>query len=192
VLRGVHLMRVAPAPALEVLDVLSASLAKRLHVSCHVTADEFDGRFAYDAVRRQTYSTALLARLAQAPLPEGIALLGVTEADLYVPVLTFVFGEAQMPGRAALVSLARLREEFYGLPPNAALLEERLLKEALHELGHTQGLGHCDDWHCVMVSSHAVSKLDVKDADFCPSCRRQLARNGVPAQRKRERWGGLM
>ncbi|MCL4793392.1 MAG: archaemetzincin [Bryobacteraceae bacterium] len=191
-LRGVHLMRVTPAPALGVLDLLSAGLAKRLGVSCHVTTEEFDGRFAFDPLRQQTYSTALLARLAQAPLPEGIALLGITDADLYVPVLTFVFGEAQMPGRAALVSLARLREEFYGLPPDLSRLEERLLKEALHELGHTQGLRHCDDWRCVMVSSHAVSKLDVKDAGYCASCRRQLTKNGVPERRREKRWGGLM
>lgn len=191
-LRGVHLMRVSPAPGLDLLDQLSAGLARRLGVSCHVTTEEFDAAFALDSFRRQTYSTAVLARLAQAPLPEGIALLGVTEADLYVPVLTFVFGEAQMPGRAALVSLHRLREEFYGLPPNPPQLDERLLKEALHELGHTQGLRHCGDWRCVMASSHAVEKLDVKDAEFCASCRRQLSGNNAPAKTPAKRWGGLV
>lgn len=184
-------MRVSPAPALDILDQLSAGIARRLGVSCHVTTDEFDATFAMDGARRQTYSTAVLARLAQAPLPEGIAVLGVTEADLYVPVLTFVFGEAQMPGRAALVSLHRLREEYYGLPPNPRQLEERLLKEALHELGHTQGLRHCDDWRCVMVSSHAVEKLDLKEAEFCAACRRHLARNNIRAKPSPKRWGGL-
>lgn len=191
-LRGVHLMRVSPAPGLELLDQLAAGLARRLGVSCHVTTDEFDGTFAFDGSRRQTYSTALLARLAQAPLAEGIVLLGVTDADLYVPVLTFVFGEAQMPGRAALVSMHRLREEFYGLPSNPALLEERLLKEALHELGHTQGLRHCDDWRCVMVSSHTVEKLDLKEADFCAACRRRFTQNNGPAKAPAKRWGGLI
>lgn len=191
-LRGVHLMRVTPAPALETLDRLAAGLARLLRVSCHVTTEEFDGRFAFDPLRRQTYSTALLAQLAQAPLPEGVALLAVTEADLFVPVLTFVFGEAQMPGRAALVSLARLRDEFYGLPADAGRLDERLLKEGLHELGHTQGLRHCDDWRCVMVSSHAVEKLDLKDADFCAACKRRLAGNGPATKPPAKRWGGLM
>ncbi|MBI4462937.1 MAG: archemetzincin, partial [Acidobacteria bacterium] len=64
-------------------------------------------------------------------------LLGITALDLYVPVLTFVFGEAQLSGRCALVSAHRLREEFYGLPPSNDLFHERLVKEAVHELGHT-------------------------------------------------------
>ena len=185
-------MRVRPAPGLDVLDELAAGLARRLGVSCHVSKEELDGGFAFDTFRRQTYSTAVLARLAQAPLPEGTALLGVTEADLFVPVLTFVFGEAQLPGRAALVSMHRLREEFYGLPPDAGKLRERLLKEALHEIGHTQGLRHCGDWRCVMVSSHAVEKLDVKEDDFCAACRRQLLQNNTPAKAVPKRWGGLV
>lgn len=185
-------MRVRPAPGLDVLDLLSAGLARRLGISCHVTADEFDSAFAFDGFRRQTHSTAVLARLAQEPLAGGIAMLGVTEADLYVPILTFVFGEAQMPGHAALVSLHRLREEFYGLPPDPALLGERLLKEALHELGHTQGLRHCGDWRCVMVSSHAVEKLDVKDADFCAACRRRFTQNSAAEKAPAKRWGGLI
>jgi archaemetzincin len=185
-------MRVQPAPGLDVLDQLSAGLARRLGVSCHASTKELDGAFAHDKFRQQTYSTALLARLAREPLADGIALLGITEADLYVPVLTFVFGEAQMPGRAALVSMHRLREEYYGLPPNPALLAERLLKEALHELGHTQGLRHCQDWRCVMVSSHAVEKLDVKEAEFCAACRGRFAANSGASAAPAKPWGGLI
>jgi len=91
---------------------------------------------------------------------------------LFVPVLTFVFGEAQLAGNCAVVSLHRLREEVYGMPPNPALLAERLFKEAVHELGHTYGLRHCDDWRCVMTSSHSVEWLDVKTAELCPACRK--------------------
>jgi uncharacterized peroxidase-related enzyme len=91
--------------------------------------------------------------------------------DLFVPVLTFVFGEAQLDGNCAVVSTARLDEEFYGLPARSDLLRERLVKEASHELGHTFGLRHCADWRCVMASSHAVERLDVKGADFCAACR---------------------
>jgi len=99
----------------------------------------------------------------------------VTSLDLYVPVLTFVFGEAQLEGRCALVSLHRLREEFYGLPASNDLLHERLTKEAVHELGHTFGLRHCHDWRCVMASAHGVERLDVKTAEFCPTCRGVVA-----------------
>ncbi len=105
-------------------------------------------------------------------------VLGVTASDLYVPVLTFVFGEAQLDGNCAVVSTARLKDEFYGLPPRPDLLRERLLKEAAHELGHTFGLRHCADWRCVMTSSHAVERLDVKGAEFCRACKKPIFTNG--------------
>src|SRR6185437_5909472 len=101
-------------------------------------------------------------------------ILAVTRCDLYVPVLTFVFGEAQLDGFCAVVSAARLADEFYGLPPNERLRRERLIKEAAHELGHTYGLRHCSDWSCVMTSSHAVERLDIKTAAFCRCCRTVL------------------
>jgi len=94
-------------------------------------------------------------------------------------VLTFVFGEAQLSGNCAVVSLHRLREEFYGLPPNEELVRARLLKEAVHELGHTFGLRHCDNWQCVMTSSHAVERLDVKGTEFCFLCGRVVAGAGA-------------
>jgi archaemetzincin len=171
----IHILPVSP-PAIDInlLDRLSAGLAATLKTPCRVLTEPFDSGFAYDTYRDQTYSTAILARLAEAPIGDGDIMVGVTEADLFVPVLTFVFGEAQYPGRAAIISAARLRDDFYGLPPDQAKLDERLLKEALHEIGHTRGLGHCDDWQCVMVSSHRVERLDLKSASFCASCRRKF------------------
>ena len=171
----IHILPVTP-PAfdLSLADQLSAGLAGIFQLSCRVMTEGFDATFARDSFRNQTYSTAVLARLAEAPIEADDVILGVTEADLYVPVLTFVFGEAQLPGRAAIVSTARLREEYYGLPPDAAKLNARLLKEAVHEIGHTRGLSHCDDWNCVMVSSHRVERLDLKETGFCARCRSNL------------------
>jgi archaemetzincin len=97
-------------------------------------------------------------------------VLGVTAADLYIPILTFVFGEAQVGGPCAVVSLHRLRQEFYGLPPDPELLQQRLLKEAVHELGHTMSLTHCEDYSCVMAASHAVEWIDMKEAGLCELC----------------------
>jgi archaemetzincin len=157
--------------ATELLGDLAVKLAATFRMECRVRPGRLDVEFARDPQRNQFYSTAILRCLL--PLAEpGARLLAVTSLDLYVPVLTFVFGEAQLEGPCAVVSLHRLREEFYGLPPNDALLRERLLKEAVHELGHTFGLRHCDDWQCVMTSSHAVERLDVKGADFCRYCRK--------------------
>lgn len=150
---------------------LDAALASVFRVSCHIRPEVIDAGFAYDPARNQYHSTAILQTLAAAPRDADGRLLGITALDLYVPVLTFVFGEAQLNGACALVSFHRLREEFYGLPTNESLLHERLLKESVHELGHTFGLRHCDNWQCVMASTHAVERLDTKGADFCPACR---------------------
>lgn len=152
------------------LDRLAAELARIFQVSCHVRTDCLEIPWAYDAVRRQCHSTAVLQRMATLAPDAGRRLLGVTAADLYVPVLTFVFGEAQLAGPCALVSLHRLREEFYGLPPDPHLLLRRATIEAVHELGHTFGLRHCAEWRCAMASTHAVERLDLKEAAYCRDC----------------------
>lgn len=167
-------------PALELVDRLAAEAARLLGASCHIEPAPLDITFSYDELRRQAWSTPVLARLAAVPHPRGAAVVGVTGLDLFVPVFTFVFGEAQVAGPAAIVSTHRLRDEFYGLPPNPALLLERLTKELLHELGHTQGLRHCDDWRCVMSSAHTVERIDVRQAAFCCSCAGFLRSRQLP------------
>lgn len=176
-MRAIQLMAVGAAvagnPPIETawLDGLAASLARLLRVSCHVSTAILDASAMLEPGRRQYHSTAILrAMIPLAPDPD-VRLLGVTDLDLFVPVLTFVFGEAQLGGNCALVSMHRLREEFYGLPPNPALAAGRLVKEALHELGHTFGLRHCPDWQCAMASSHIVERLDLKDTAYCDACR---------------------
>ena len=161
-------------PGLDVLERLAASLTRLFHTPCRISAEVIDPSFAWNEVRGQYHSTAILQRLERAGDP-GAHVLGVTSGDLYVPVLTFVFGEAQLDGHCAVVSTARLAEEFYGLPRNAALAGDRLLKEAAHEIGHTLGLRHCADWRCVMSSSHGVERLDVKGTEFCRVCRVAVA-----------------
>jgi archaemetzincin len=155
------------------LDALAAELARIFRVSCHVRDDVLDVKFSREAVRGQYHSTAILEHMASVNGSRG-RLLGVTAVDLFVPIFTFVFGEAQVGGDCALASLYRLSEEHYGLPPDECKLRERLVKEAAHELAHTFGLGHCDDWRCVMASSHSVELVDVKSAEFCEECRRAV------------------
>jgi len=155
---------------LELLDDLNVELARVFHVSCHVRKICLPANFAFDSTRNQYHSTCILQHLESLSPDPDVTLLGVTSLDLYVPVLTFVFGEAQLGGRCALVSTCRLHEEFYGLLPNSLLLHNRLKKEAIHELGHTQGLKHCFDWPCVMTSSHNIERIDLKDPQFCSTC----------------------
>ena len=127
-----------------------------------------------DPRRRQHSSTKILRWILASGLPEGAKILGVTDVDLFIPVLTFVFGEAQLGGPAAVVSLARLCRTYDDRPALDALIEGRLLKECLHELGHTFGLAHCADGACVMSRSNTVLDVDRKRAAFCRDCRLRL------------------
>lgn len=134
----------------------------------------FDPELAYDDKRGQYDSRVLLAQLLRDIRPGCSRIIGITGADLFIPVLTFVFGEAQLAGRAAVVSTHRLSSEPMGLPAKPGQLLGRLVKEAVHELGHTYGLVHCRDGRCVMASSTYVEEIDLKTADFCYQCLRQL------------------
>jgi len=152
------------------LEGLAQSVTRELKRECEVMPAEIDLSASFNASRRQFHSTEILARMPARFTPDTWRLLGVTAVDLYIPILTFVFGEAQLRGTLAVVSTHRLRQEFYGLPADERLLDERLLKEGLHELGHTLGLTHCRDTECVMAASHAVEWIDLKSSHFCPQC----------------------
>jgi archaemetzincin len=153
------------------LDAVTEGLEIAFRVSCSVLDRTVDPAFAHHSERNQYFSTPILERLSQMNGHRDI-IVGVTDLDLYIPILTFVFGEAQLGGTCAVVSYHRLTQEFYGLPPDPLLLTERLVKEAVHEVGHTAGLTHCDDYECVMAATHAVEWLDLKTAIFCADCQR--------------------
>ncbi len=129
-------------------------------------------RDAWDPRRRQWSSTRILRWLGEAG-PKGGKLLGITDVDLFIPILTFVFGEAQLGGASAVVSTARLADpEEVG---DARVVLERLAKESVHELGHTFGLTHCGTPGCVMGRSASVRDVDRKRGDLCPECRGRLS-----------------
>ena len=128
---------------------------------------------AFDPRRGQHSSTAILKWLvgrAQA----ARRTLAITDADLFIPVLTFVYGEAQLGGRAAVVSTARLASD-NGFRPDRPLMRERTLKETVHEIGHTFGLIHCGEPTCVMSRSVNLAQVDAKDPALCADCRRRYA-----------------
>lgn len=105
-------------------------------------------------------------------------VLGVTDLDIFIPVLTFIFGQAYLGGKGALVSGHRLENHRYGMPPDEDVYEQRLLKCILHELGHTFDLRHCQTPSCLMVSSSYVEEMDQKGEQFCSSCS-SLLKSGV-------------
>jgi len=129
---------------------------------------------AYHPERRQYDSTYILNDLVSLKTRPGETVLGIIDVDLYVPELNFVFGQADINRRVALISIARLRQEFYGLSANEDLLLARTSKEAIHELGHLYGLGHCKDLRCVMFFSNSLADTDRKEQDFCSYCRKKL------------------
>jgi archaemetzincin len=153
------------------LDRLEERLGEALRLPVHRADRPLDPKQAFDRDRRQFRSTELLDLLRDSEdAPTEGRILGVIDADLFVPVLTFVFGEADLDGRAAVMSLTRLRPSFYGLPEDPEVFLTRVVKEALHELGHTFGLRHCPRPDCVMRASTSADDVDLKPARFCPSC----------------------
>ena len=145
------------------------AVVRAYRVPCGVAPAGIDPAFAFHPERGQYHSTTIVERLSSLKAEDTI--VGLTEVDLFIPILTYVFGEAQMGGASAVVSFHRFAQEFYGLPPDPTLLTERLTKTVVHELGHTLGLTHCDDYDCVMAASHAVEWLDLKGSRLCEQCR---------------------
>lgn len=152
------------------LEWLRQALFDKFRVPAEVLSLALDPAFALHAERQQFHSSQILAAMQRHVDKNTWRLLGVAELDLYIPILTFVFGEAQMGGPSAVVSYHRLMQQFYGLPPDLDLLANRLLIESVHELGHTLQLTHCDDFRCAMAASHAVEWIDIKDSGFCEDC----------------------
>jgi len=173
-MKSLLVVPIDPAPP-DCFDVLKRDLEQTFGIPVSLApAMAIDTALAYDFSRNQYYSSLLLSALVQRyPSHEG-KLLGMTRGDLYVPVLTYVFGEAQLSGAAAIVSSYRFDDTLYGLPPNKTRFEDRMKKEAVHELGHTFGLIHCPQFDCVMHSSTAVEEIDIKSSRFCHTCRSLL------------------
>ena len=128
----------------------------------------------YNPGRRQ-YDADLMLEAMAARAPEGyLKYIGIFHGDLYIPILTYIFGQAQLNGLFGIASLYRLRNELYGLPENVDLMLERFGKVVNHELGHTFGLIHCLHPGCIMRSSNYVEDLDQKGKRLCKECSKQL------------------
>ncbi|MCR4417885.1 MAG: archaemetzincin family Zn-dependent metalloprotease [Ignavibacteria bacterium] len=159
--------------AVSLYDKITNNLKQHFNLNSRTIIPDIDLRKFYSEERDQYYSTKLI-EYALLNYSEFKKILMITDFDLYVPVLTFVFGEAQLNGKAAIVSAHRLYPEFYGLPPNDELFISRLIKEINHELGHTYGLRHCFNFECVMHSSSNVDEIDIKSENFCNKCLEKL------------------
>lgn len=164
----------------EILEVLKSHSQEAFHCPVEIGEGHNLPQDAYNPDRRQYFSSQILSEIRKAISPaKGEKVLSVTDVDLYVPQLNFVFGEAELEGHFAIISLARLRQSFYGLPENKTLFLERMVKEAIHELGHTYGLRHCPHPECVMHFSNSLQDTDRKNASFCRHCQKLLEEKAI-------------
>jgi archaemetzincin len=154
----------------DVLVRVTRCIETHCGIVCEISTPVGTPRFAYDERRGQYESKGILKDLIACCPERSFRFLGVTDVDLFVPILTYVFGLAQMDGPCAVVSTHRLRPQFYGEPPDSERFLERVEKTALHELGHCLGLTHCRDRRCVMYSSTRIQDTDFKRTAFCPTC----------------------
>jgi len=173
--KTLYLVAIGSVPA-KVLDWVEEAAAEWFPLSVRRLSALAIPASAYDAKRSQYQSVEIMKALAQYAPPDAARVLGLVAVDLAIPMLTFLFGQAQLDGRVALVSLCRLQQEFYGLPANEGLLRERTVKEVLHELGHTFGLIHCSERKCAMSLATHVELVDAKAESYCASCGLRLAR----------------
>jgi archaemetzincin len=125
----------------------------------------------YDPTRRQYNGSKLLKEIDTLFAADNTKTIGLFSVDLFIPILTFIFGQAYLNGRSGIASYYRLSNERYGMIGDNKIVIERFQKEVLHELGHTFGLVHCQVPTCVMRSSTYVEDIDQKDKYICNHCR---------------------
>lgn len=154
------------------LNLLCKNVARVFKLEVSFRKIVLDFGIAFEPNRLQYYSTKLLeVALNSGKLNDKNKYIILTDLDLYIPILTYVFGEAELNGSIAIASSYRLHNDYYGLPKNKQMLQSRIEKEIIHELGHTFGLIHCSDSSCVMHSSSYVEEIDLKSSEFCLICR---------------------
>jgi len=155
------------------LEFLKNHLNKTFNRDVQIGLDMGMPHYALDRKRGQyAADTIINSIMDKKEYTDGERILGVFDGDLYAEGLNFIFGEAG--AKAAVIGLARLRQEFYGLPEDKPLFKRRASIEAVHELGHTYGLGHCKNQKCVMFFSNSLADTDRKKPDFCCACAERL------------------
>jgi archaemetzincin len=131
----------------------------------------------YDPSRKQYNGTRLLKEIESGHSAESTKTIALFNVDLFIPILTYIFGQAYLNGNAGIVSIYRFSNERYGIKKDEKIIVDRFRKEVIHELGHTFGLIHCYDPTCVMRSSTYVEDIDQKSSNLCVKCRMLL---GIP------------
>jgi archaemetzincin len=159
----------------EVPELVPQSIAAHIQGILHVEVDVLPPlplpSSAFDQGRLQYSASRMLQHLETLSFSRCDKIMGVLDRDLFIPIFTYVLGEAQQGGKHALVSLHRLKTDEANAPSSLSLLIERSAKVALHELGHLYSLHHCLDPACLMHFSGSLRDLDETFLDYCSYCR---------------------
>ena len=172
-MNGLYLVAIGNLPA-GALDWIESAAAEWFPLPVRRLPSLSIPESAFDPKRGQYQSVEMMKMLAQKAPRDAARVLGVTDVDLEIPMLSFLFGQAQLDGPIAVVSLCRLHQEFYGFPAQESLLRERTVKEVLHELGHTFGLVHCSQSSCAMSLATHIESVDAKKEQYCERCGMRL------------------
>ena len=158
----------------ELLEMIVQDVSNEYQLPVQTGEGHLDLSEFYNSARRQYDGFRLLKEIETRYASDSTKTLALFDIDLYIPILTFIFGQAYLNGRSGIASIYRLRNERYGLKRDDKALVERFKKEVIHELGHAFGLIHCHDSACVMRSSTYVEDIDQKDKHLCHKCRINL------------------
>ena len=159
----------------QLLETMSSEVAHTFSMKTTSKQLHVDLQPFFNSSRKQYDANQLLKYIDHEIKDDQSKTLALVNVDLFIPILTYIFGQAYLGGNTAIASLYSLQNELYGLKKNEKLLKERLLKEIVHELGHSFGLIHCRTPGCVMQSSTYVEDIDQKEHHFCPQCKNKIA-----------------
>lgn len=166
-----------------ILEAISSELRDILNIKCKVLSKIDLPKETYNSLRNQYDAEKILQVIRKIPevkfIDKTIPTLVITPDDIYFKGLNFVFGLEEPPEGLLMVSMARLKPEFYKESPNSFRLTERVIKESMHEIGHYIGLDHCKHPWCVMSFSSSVGEIDSKRKEFCRDCNVKMAVKGI-------------
>jgi len=153
------------------LEKIAREVVREYQFPVYIEDSHLDLSEFYDPMRRQYDGNGILKEIDAISSENTIKKVGLFRVDLFIPILTYIFGQAILNGGTGIASLYRLRNEQYGMKKDDDLLFDRFKKVVIHELGHTFGLIHCHIPTCVMRSSTYVEDIDQKSHKLCIRCK---------------------